>query len=92
MSSICTSCGEVAHTRWSRRLSITLIERYYQCVDPVCGHSFKAVEESIETISPSSVAEPLQRLPQSSRAKLAAIRIAMRKAAGDDQMPLEQDS
>ncbi|WP_054287175.1 ogr/Delta-like zinc finger family protein [Gulbenkiania mobilis] len=91
MPSICTACGETAHTRWSRRLSITLIERYYQCSDPICGHSFKAVEESIETISPSSITEPLQRLPQSSRAKLAAIRIAMRKTA-EEQMPLELDS
>lgn len=92
MPSICTSCGEIANTRWSRRLSISLIERYYQCTDPVCGHTFKAIEESIETISPSSIAEPIQRLPQSSRAKLAAIRIAMLKDKGDEQIPLALDS
>lgn len=92
MPSICPSCGKTANTRWSRRVSVTLIERYYQCSDHICGHSFKAIEESIETISPSSITEPLQRLPQSSRAKLAAIRIAMRQADENEQLQLELDS
>lgn len=90
MATKCAHCGFVAHTRSSRMLSPVSQEEYFQCTNIVCGHTFTAIREHRETLSPSAIPNPQVRLPQASRAKLAAIRMAER--AGENQMPLELDS
>lgn len=88
MATKCAHCGATAHTRSSRYLSLVTQEEYFQCSNVSCGHTFSAIREHRETLSPSAMPNPQVRLPQASRAKLAAIRIAMRSAESD-QLPLE---
>ncbi len=90
MATKCAHCGSVAHTRSSRMLSPVSQEEYFQCTNIVCGHTFTAIREHRETLSPSAIPNPQVRLPQASRARLAAIRMAER--AGDNQQQLELDS
>lgn len=90
MATKCAHCGHVAHTRSSRMLSPVSQEEYFQCTNIVCGHTFTAIREHRETLSPSAIPNPKVRLPQASRARLAAIRMAER--AGENQQQLELDS
>lgn len=92
MATKCAHCGAVAYTRTSRMLSLVSQEEYFQCSNIVCGHTFTAVREHRETLSPSAIPNPQVRLPQASRAKLAAIRMAARLGEDREQIPLELDS
>ncbi|MBN3005603.1 ogr/Delta-like zinc finger family protein [Chromobacterium alkanivorans] len=92
MATKCAHCGAVAHTRSSRMLSPVSQEEYFQCTNIACGHTFTAIREHRETLSPSATPNPQVRLPQASRAKLAAIRMAERLGEDRDQIPLELDS
>ncbi|CAJ1000122.1 hypothetical protein SODG_005766 [Sodalis praecaptivus] len=40
----CPLCKSSAHTRSSRYLSETTKERYHQCTNINCGHTFKTLE------------------------------------------------
>lgn len=96
MAFLCPHCQCVAYTRSSRYLSEVTQEEYFQCTNIVCSHTFSTIREARETLSPSATPNPRVHLPQASRAKLAALRIAMRmdKDKDKDQIPLalETDS
>lgn len=91
MATKCAHCGSIAYTRSSRMLSSVSQEEYFQCSNVACGHTFRAVREHIETLSPSAIPNPSVRLPQASRAKLAVLRIAERMIVDKDQLPLNLD-
>lgn len=91
MATKCAHCGSVAYTRSSRMLSPVSQEEYFQCSNVACGHTFTAVREHRETLSPSATPNPAVRLRIADRARLIAIQIAMRKTANDDQLPLLPD-
>ncbi|AXE32259.1 transcriptional regulator [Chromobacterium phragmitis] len=92
MAAKCAHCGSVAYTRSSRHLSLVTQEEYFQCSNIACGHTFTAIREHRETLSPSAMPNPQVRLPQASRAKLAAVRMALNKQLDENQLPLSLDS
>lgn len=47
----CSQCHGPAHTRSSCEMSITTKERYYQCQNINCGHTFVCHETFIRSIS-----------------------------------------
>lgn len=89
MATRCAHCGAVAHTRTSRMVSATTQEEYFQCSNIKCGHTFKAVREHVETLSPSAIPNPAVHLPQASRAQLAAMRLAEKRELDRDQLTLD---
>ncbi|HEY0209321.1 DNA-binding transcriptional regulator [Acerihabitans sp.] len=46
----CPLCKNAAHARSSRYLSDTTKERYHQCTNINCGHTFKTMESITESI------------------------------------------
>ncbi len=57
----CEFCGHMAHTRSSYSASNTCTERYLQCTNINCGHTFVTAETKIRSImTPGKVmpAEP----------------------------------
>ncbi|WP_189530308.1 ogr/Delta-like zinc finger family protein [Paludibacterium paludis] len=91
MATKCAHCGHVAHIRSSRYLSEVTQEEYFQCSNIACGHTFTAIREHRETLSPPAVPNPRVHLPLASRAKLVAARIATSRRA-EDQIPLDIDA
>lgn len=87
MATKCAHCGCVAYTRSSRMISPVSQEEYFQCSNVACGHTFTAVREHRETLSPSATPNPLVRLPVASRARLLAVTLAMRQKPGKDAPP-----
>lgn len=61
----CPHCDGKAIARSSRKLSITLREIDYQCVDPECGHTYTATLEIVRTLSPSGKPNAAVNLPYS---------------------------
>lgn len=55
----CYLCGESAHTRSSSEISITTKERYYQCKNVNCGHTFVAHETYVRSIVTPQLVEPV---------------------------------
>ena len=92
MATKCAHCGSPAYTRTSRMLSLVSQEEYFQCSDISCGHTFRAVREHIETLSPSAMPNPAVTLPQASRTRLAAMRIAQRMINDKEQLAISFDS
>lgn len=91
MATKCAHCGCVAYTRSSRQLSPLTQEEYFQCSNVACGHTFTAIREHRETLSPSAIPNPQVRLPLASRAKLSAVHLELSKRAGDEQLTLGLD-
>ncbi|WP_407641200.1 ogr/Delta-like zinc finger family protein [Budvicia aquatica] len=59
----CKKCGYAAHARSSYEITITTKERYYQCINIECSHTFIAHETYVRSIvSPGSV-EPVSVHP-----------------------------
>ncbi|EON87802.1 ogr/Delta-like zinc finger family protein [Plesiomonas shigelloides] len=46
----CMLCGCAAHTRSSVEMSVTTKERYYQCTNINCGHTFISHETFVRSI------------------------------------------
>ncbi|MEG0055145.1 MAG: ogr/Delta-like zinc finger family protein [Hafnia sp.] len=46
----CSLCGQAAHARSSIEMTITTKERYYQCTNINCGHTFIAHETYVRSI------------------------------------------
>ncbi|MBS1191009.1 MAG: transcriptional regulator [Rhodocyclaceae bacterium] len=58
MQATCPHCGAKAVIRTSIQLSKLIKTAYCQCQNVVCGHTFKAFLEVVETISPSAIPDP----------------------------------
>ncbi len=54
----CPHCHSRANIRTSRAVSDLSRDAYCQCTNLACGHTFRAVMEIVETISPSAVPDP----------------------------------
>ncbi|MBU1666154.1 MAG: ogr/Delta-like zinc finger family protein [Gammaproteobacteria bacterium] len=54
----CPHCHSRAIIRTSRAMSPLTRDAYCQCTNLACGHTFRAVTEIVETISPSAVPDP----------------------------------
>lgn len=92
MATKCAHCGSVAYTRSSRMLSAVTQEEYFQCSNVACGHTFRAVREHLETLSPSAIPNPCVRLPQANRTRLAGLfRECRNKQREEEQLPLSLD-
>lgn len=66
----CPHCLHVAKIRTSRAISKLTREVFCQCTNLACGHTFRTVNEVVQTISPSAVPDPVveqQLLPASRR-------------------------
>lgn len=70
--SICPHCGGSAQVRTSKRLSPLVTQRYYQCQDLECGHTYSAIEEVTHSISPS--ASPNQQVRLEVRPVIRAVK------------------
>lgn len=55
----CPHCQHKAIIRTSKKVSDLTREAYCQCSNLACGHTFRAVLEVVETISPSAVPDPV---------------------------------
>ncbi|WP_213992083.1 ogr/Delta-like zinc finger family protein [Sodalis sp. dw_96] len=56
----CPLCGQSAHARSSRELSIETKERYNQCTNLHCGHTFITMETYIRSIMTPGKVEKAQ--------------------------------
>lgn len=54
----CPHCHSRAIIRTSRAMTLLTRDAYCQCTNLACGHTFRAVLEIVETISPSAVPDP----------------------------------
>ena len=59
----CPHCEARAIARSSRKLSATMREIVYSCLDPECGHTYVAHLEAVRTLSPSAKPKREIRLP-----------------------------
>ncbi|WP_137936084.1 ogr/Delta-like zinc finger family protein [Chitinivorax sp. B] len=89
MATKCAHCGFTANTRSSRYLTEITQEEYFQCSNPVCGHTFRALREHLETLSPSAIPNPHVHLPVANRARLHAIASVLHRS---NQLTLDFDS
>ncbi|WP_336194918.1 ogr/Delta-like zinc finger family protein [Hafnia paralvei] len=46
----CSRCGCAAHARSSREITMETKERYHQCTNINCGHTFVTMESYIRSI------------------------------------------
>ncbi|MCG9079926.1 ogr/Delta-like zinc finger family protein [Laribacter hongkongensis] len=86
MATKCAHCGSTANIRTSRMISTTLQEEYFVCSNVLCGHTFRAVREHIETLSPPALPNPAVRLPVANRRRLIECAMTM---TDTDQLALE---
>ncbi|WP_413734402.1 ogr/Delta-like zinc finger family protein [Sodalis sp. RH21] len=67
----CPLCGLSAHTRSSRQLSIETKERYSQCTNIHCGHTFITMETFIRSImTPGKIENALPHRPNNQQRAL----------------------
>jgi predicted RNA-binding Zn-ribbon protein involved in translation (DUF1610 family) len=59
----CPHCSGRTVARTSRKLSDTLREIVYACLDPECGHTYVANLEAVRTLSPSAKPNSKVMLP-----------------------------
>ncbi|MEZ2695559.1 ogr/Delta-like zinc finger family protein [Hafnia alvei] len=62
----CKLCGCAAHTRSSVEMSVTTKERYHQCTNVNCGHTFVSHETFVRSIAQPKAVEMVSPHPQSS--------------------------
>ncbi|WP_071934165.1 ogr/Delta-like zinc finger family protein [Raoultella ornithinolytica] len=63
---ICPLCGSAAHTRSSFQVSSMTKERYIQCQNINCSHTFVTHETFVRSISTPKEAQPVQPHPTNS--------------------------
>lgn len=69
----CPHCKQMAYTRSSNELTDTSRETIFECRNPACGHTFRAVTEINCTLSLSSTPDPSVVLPLSSHLRRALL-------------------
>ncbi|MEL5512360.1 ogr/Delta-like zinc finger family protein [Serratia bockelmannii] len=60
----CPLCGQAAHTRSSCYITPTTKERYNQCTNINCGHTFISHETFTRSISKPQAVNPVQPHPR----------------------------
>ncbi|ATM79374.1 late control protein B [Serratia fonticola] len=55
----CEICGCMAHTRSSQSITATTTERYLQCTNINCGHTFVTMETKVRSIMIPGKTEPV---------------------------------
>ncbi|WJV54489.1 ogr/Delta-like zinc finger family protein [Pectobacteriaceae bacterium CE90] len=64
----CPLCGSAAHTRSSYEVTSTTKERYNQCTNINCGHTFISHETYVRSISRPETVQPVAPHPQGRQA------------------------
>ncbi|HDL8054615.1 TPA: ogr/Delta-like zinc finger family protein [Yersinia enterocolitica] len=60
----CPLCLGAAHTRSSSQITIETKERYHQCINVNCGHTFVTMESFMRSISKPGEINPVEPHPQ----------------------------
>ncbi len=55
----CELCGHMAHTRSSQTVTTTTTERYLQCTNINCGHTFVTMETKVRSIMVPGAIQPV---------------------------------
>ncbi len=55
----CPHCKSAAHIRTSKAITALTREIRLQCTNVECGHTFVAMLETVRTIRPSGIPDPL---------------------------------
>lgn len=66
----CNKCGSAANTRSSYEITVTTKERYYQCSNIECSHTFIAHETYVRSIVSPGKVEPVSSHPTDKQAVL----------------------
>lgn len=62
---VCPHCEEPAFVRTSKRVTATLREKYMQCSNLECAHTWVIHEHAVRTIAPSMCPNPSVHIPLS---------------------------
>lgn len=54
----CPHCKTTALIRSSKEVHPLMREQFFQCQSVACGHTFKATQEIVATVSPSAMPDP----------------------------------
>ncbi|WP_145519449.1 ogr/Delta-like zinc finger family protein [Yersinia bercovieri] len=60
----CPLCHSAAHTRSSSQVTTETKERYHQCINVNCGHTFVTMESFMRSISKPGEINPVMPHPQ----------------------------